>query len=47
MKTISFKIKVDENLQKVISEDSRVNSDMYRYSDLKLEKFRFGGAKLT
>lgn len=32
MKTISFKIKVDENLQKVISEDSRVYSDMYRYS---------------
>lgn len=32
MKTISFKIKVDEELQKVISEDSRVYSDMYRYS---------------
>ena len=32
MKTISFKIKVDEKLQKVISEDSRVYSDMYRYS---------------
>ena len=32
MKTISFKIKVDENLQKVISEDSRAYSDMYRYS---------------
>ena len=32
MKTISFKIKVDEVLQKVISEDSRVYSDMYRYS---------------
>ena len=32
MKTISFKIKVDEDLQKVISEDSRVYSDMYRYS---------------
>ena len=32
MKTISIKIKVDEELQKVISEDSRVYSDMYRYS---------------
>ena len=32
MKTISFKIKVDKELQKVISEDSRVYSDMYRYS---------------
>ena len=32
MKTISFKIKVDEVLQKVISEDSRVYSNMYRYS---------------
>ncbi len=32
MKTISFKIKVDEVLQKVISEDSRVYSDIYRYS---------------
>ena len=32
MKTISFKIKVDEELQKVISEDSRVYSDMCRYS---------------
>ena len=32
MKTISFKIKVNEELQKVISEDSRVYSDMYRYS---------------
>ena len=32
MKTISFKIKADEELQKVISEDSRVYSDMYRYS---------------
>ena len=32
MKTISFRIKVDKALQKVISEDSRVYSDMYRYS---------------
>ena len=32
MKTISFKIKVDEKLQKVISEDSRIYSDIYRYS---------------
>ena len=32
MKTISFRIKVDKELQKVISEDSRVCSDMYRYS---------------
>ena len=32
MKTISFKIKVDKELQRVISEDSRVYSDIYRYS---------------
>jgi len=32
MKTISFKIKVDEELQKVISEDSRVCSAMYRFT---------------
>ena len=39
MKTISFKIKVDEELRKVVSEDSRVCSDMYRYS---FNRFREG-----
>ena len=39
MKTISFKIKVGEELRKVISEDSRVYSDMYRYS---FNRFREG-----
>ena len=39
MKTISFKIKVDEKLRKVISEDSRVCSDMYRYS---FDRFKEG-----
>ena len=32
MKTISFKIKVDEELQKVIFEDSRIYSSMVRYA---------------
>ena len=32
MKTISFRIKTDDKLQKVISEDSRVYSSMVRYS---------------
>lgn len=32
MKTISFKIEVNEELQKVISEDSRIYSSMVRYS---------------
>ena len=39
MKTISFKIKVGEELRKVVSEDSRVYSDMYRYS---FNRFREG-----
>ena len=38
MKTISFKIKVDEDLHKVISEDSRVYSDIYRYSFNRFKK---------
>lgn len=32
MKTISFRIKMNDELQKVISEDSRVYSSMVRYS---------------
>lgn len=32
MKTISFRIKTDENLQKVIDEDSRIYSSIYRFS---------------
>lgn len=32
MKTISFRIKTNDELQKVISEDSRVYSSMVRYS---------------
>ena len=32
MKTISFKIKTNEELQKVISEDSRICSSIYRFA---------------
>ena len=32
MKTISFRIKTNENLQKVIAEDSRIYSSIYRFS---------------
>ena len=32
MKTISFKIKVDEILQQVIAEDSRIYSSMFRFA---------------
>ena len=32
MKTISFKIKVDEELKKIISQDSRICSSMYRFA---------------
>lgn len=32
MKTISFRIKTDENLQKVIAEDSRLYSSIYHFS---------------
>ena len=37
MKTISFKVKVDEELQKVISEDSRICSAMRRYAFNRLQ----------
>ena len=39
MKTISFRVKMNDELQKVISEDSRVYSSMVRYS---LNRFKEG-----
>jgi len=37
MKTISFKVKTNEELQKVISEDSRICSAMRRYAFNRLQ----------
>lgn len=37
MKTISFKVKTNEDLQEVISEDSRICSAMRRYAFNRLQ----------
>ena len=37
MKTISFKVKINEELQKVVSEDSRICSAMRRYAFNRLQ----------
>lgn len=44
MKTISFKIKPDNELEKIVSQDSRICSSMYRFA---FKRFNDGLKNLT